>query len=110
MERKRATVNRYVCQERVEKYSSPLTRNRTSIAARRRREGVRTNEFLRLILGSCSRMNDISAIVGNLADPFYEIFFTIFFVNSFGWKWINNRVAHFLISLLFNKLVNNDVL
>lgn len=81
MERKRATVNRYVCQERG--YSSPLTRNRTSIAARRR-EGVRTNEFLRLILGSCSRMNDISAIVGNLADPFYEIFFTIFFVNFFG--------------------------
>lgn len=82
MERKRATVNRYVCQERGEVFF-PLTRNRTSIVARRW-EGARTNEFLRLILGSCSRMNDISAIVGNLADSFYEIFFRIFFVNFFG--------------------------
>lgn len=53
-------------------------------------------------------MNDISAIVGNLADPFYEIFFTIFFVNFFGSGSITEWFI--LISLLFNELVNNDAL
>lgn len=102
MERKRATVNRYVCQERGEVFfpvdeESNLDRGKTGGG----REGVRTNEFLRLILGSCSRINDISAIVGNLADPFYEIFFTIFFVNFFGSGSITGWTI--LISSFFSK-------
>lgn len=51
-------------------------------------------------------MNDISTIVGNLANPFYQIFFRIFFVNFFGSGSITGWTI--LISSLFSKLVSNE--